>query len=144
MCIRWCTQQKFTNTLPGKIHLFDTIRAQLCKRYRTQCKIAKIGNVEIARCENTKGVSCDARECVCMCVRRVRCLWSVSTASVKNRAWNPNWAWLSLIYLVAQRRDKVPARVEVAPLYRQLFSAWNIVSYLCELVRSYAMPTSSN
>lgn len=37
-------------------------------------KIAKIGNVEIARCENTKGVSCDARECVCMCVRRVRCL----------------------------------------------------------------------
>lgn len=74
-----------------------------------------------------------------MCVRCVRCLWSVSTASVKNRAWNPNWAWLSLIYLAAQRRDKVPARVEVVPLYRQLFSAWNIVSYLCELVRSYAI-----
>lgn len=61
----------------------------------------------------------DAREC--MCVRDV-CEEALEAASVKNRARNPNWAWLSLIYLAARRRDK-RLDVEVAPLYRQLFSA---------------------
>lgn len=100
-----------------------------------------IRNKEIARYKNANIMmmrTIYASVCVCVCgvcgcfrEALVRLPWKIVHG-------NPNWAWLGLIYLVAQRRDKVPVRlgVVVAPLYRQLFTCFEISSFLRELVRS--------